>query len=83
MIEFSTLKRLSREIFTPTTIHKEPICIPPQMDESYMRESSPIETPGAILLEIIIADAVMSDAVGAGIEHKCLLPTSSEPTPLR
>lgn len=52
------------------------------MDESYMRESSPIETPGAILLEIIIADAVMSDAVVAGIEHKCLLPTSSEPTPL-
>lgn len=70
-------------MLAPTTIHNEPTCIPPEIDESYMRESSPTETPGAILLERIIADAVMSDAVVAGIEHKCLLPTSSEPTPLR
>ena len=69
-------------ILTPT-MDWEPICTPPEMDESYIRESSPIETPGATLLERIIADAAMSETMVVGMEQKCLRPTSSELAPLK
>lgn len=47
-----------------------------------MRESSPIETPGSILLERIIAEAAISETLVAGIEQRCLRPTSPAPVSL-
>ncbi|GLU00849.1 hypothetical protein SLE2022_181870 [Rubroshorea leprosula] len=81
--EFSAVLSSSPGTLIPTTIDWEPICIPPDMHESYTRESSPIETPGSILLERTTADAAISDTMVAGIEHKCLQPTSAESAPLR
>ena len=68
---------------TLTTMDREPICILQEIDESYTRESSPIDTPGAIVLERTTAEAATSDSLVAGIEHKCLRPTSPELVPLK
>lgn len=80
---FSAALPLTSGTLIQTTMDREPICIPLEMVESYIRESSPIETAGAILLERITADAAMSDRVVAGIEQRCLRLTSPEPDPLR
>ena len=80
--EFSVVPSIFGKL-TLTTIDREPICIPLDMDESYTRESSPTDTAGAILLERTTAEAAMSDTLVAGIEHKCLRPTSPEAVSLK
>ena len=79
----STILSVFSGILTLTTIEREPICIPLEMDEWYTRESSPIDTPGEILLETMIEDAAISDVVVAGIEQRCLRPTILVPIPLK